>query len=400
MKRLISLILVFALLTGCTPAVTTENKTETVKNVTEKIEDKPLDESFDSVPEFDELSDPALLQYIEDVVYNNVVTDLNSEAYFIENVKATYISKEYLEEVGYNSQENIYFGYTLSELNESFQGTRYVFTLGENGETIVTEFQEYDNTYEKILKNIAVGTGVIFVCVTVSVVSGVMGAPAVSLIFAASAESATVMGLSSGVFSGVSAGVVKGFETGDINEALKEAALAGSEGFKWGAISGAISGGAGKTIELKGATLNGLTMNEAALIQKESKYPAELIKNFHSFDEYQVYKTSNLKPVKVNGKLALTQDIDWDFVGDIEDGRTNAQRVIDGLAPLDASGKSYEVHHIGQKSDSPFAILTNEQHKKNYSIIHKNTGTQASEIDRNTFSKEKREFWLSLLNNK
>lgn len=70
------------------------------------------------------------------------------------------------------------------------------------------------------------------------------------------------------MFSGVSAGVVKGIETGDLNESMKAAALAGSEGFKWGAISGTIAGGAGEAIALKGATLNGLTMNEAALIQK------------------------------------------------------------------------------------------------------------------------------------
>ena len=160
------------------------------------------------------------------------------------------------------------------------------------------------------------------------------------------------------MFSGVSAGVVKGIETGDLNESMKAAALAGSEGFKWGAISGTIAGGAGEAIALKGATLNGLTMNEAALIQRESKLPLEFIKNFHSMDEYTVLKNAGLTLSKVNGRMALTQNIDWDFIGDIEDGRTNAQRVIDGLAPLDQLGKPYELHHIGQMSDSPLAILT------------------------------------------
>ena len=307
------------------------------------------------------------------------------------------MSSDVLEEVAYNSQENIYFGYTLSELDSYFQGTRYVFTLGDDGQTVVTEFQKYDDTYDQILKNVAIGTGVILVCVTVSIVTYGAGAPAVSMIFAASAKTGTIMALSSGVFSGVSAGVVKGIETGDLNESMKAAALAGSEGFKWGAISGTIAGGAGEAIALKGATLNGLTMNEAALIQRESKLPLEFIKSFHSMDEYTVLKKGGLTLSKVNGRMALTQNIDWDFIGDIEDGRTNAQRVIDGLAPLDQSGKPYELHHIGQMSDSPLAILTNLQHKSNYSVLHANTGSTASNIDRNLFAKQKQDFWKALL---
>jgi hypothetical protein len=95
--------------------------------------------------------------------------------------------------------------------------------------------------------------------------------------------------------------------------------------------------------------------------------------------------------------MALIQQIDWDFVGDLNDGRTNAQRVLDGLSPLDPTGKPYELHHIGQKSDSPLAILTHFQHSKNYSVLHKNTGGSSSNIDRNLFAKEKQKFWESLL---
>jgi hypothetical protein len=67
---------------------------------------------------------------------------LDSEDYFVENVSAVYVSKEYLEELAFNSQSNIYFGCTLAELNELFQGSRYVFTLGEDGTTTVRELQE------------------------------------------------------------------------------------------------------------------------------------------------------------------------------------------------------------------------------------------------------------------
>ena len=397
MKRLIALILVCALLTGCTPQTNSDGiQEETTAPATSQPESS-YSFTEEEPPEFSDLNDANLLPYLEDSIYSELVTTLNSEDYFVENVNAIYISKEYLEEVAYNSQENIYFGYTLSELDSYFQGTRYVFTLGDDGQTVVTEFQKYDDTYDQILKNVAIGTGVILVCVTVSIVTYGAGAPAVSMIFAASAKTGTIMALSSGVFSGVSAGVVKGIETGDLNESMKAAALAGSEGFKWGAISGTIAGGSGEAIALKGATLNGLTMNEAAMIQRESKLPLEFIKNFHSMDEYTVLKNAGLTLSKVNGRMALTQNIDWDFIGDIEDGRTNAQRVIDGLAPLDQSGKPYELHHIGQMSDSPLAILANLQHKSNYSVLHANTGSTASNIDRNLFAEQRQDFLNDLL---
>lgn len=397
MKRLIALILACALLTGCTPQTNSDGIQEETTAPAKSQPESSYSFTEEEPPEFSDLNDVNLLPYLEDSIYSELVTALNSEDYFVENVNAIYISKEYLEEVAYNSQENIYFGYTLSELDSYFQGTRYVFTLGDDGQTVVTEFQKYDDTYDQMLKNVAIGTGVILVCVTVSIVTYGAGAPAVSMIFAASAKTGTIMALSSGVFSGVSAGVVKGIETGDLNESMKAAALAGSEGFKWGAISGTIVGGAGEAIALKGATLNGLTMNEAALIQRESKLPLEFIKSFHSMDEYNVLKKAGLTLSKVNGRMALTQNIDWDFIGDIEDGRTNAQRVIDGLSPLDQSGKPYELHHIGQMSDSPLAILTNLQHKSNYSVLHANTGSTASNINRNLFAKQKQDFWKALL---
>lgn len=397
MKRLIALILACALLTGCAPQTNSDGSQEETTTPATSQPESAYSFTEEEPPEFSDLNDVNLLPYLEDSIYSELVTALNSEDYFVENVNAIYISKEYLEEVAYNSQENIYFGYTLSELDSYFQGTRYVFTLGDDGQTVVTEFQKYDDTYDQILKNVAIGTGVILVCVTVSIVTYGAGAPAVSMIFAASAKTGTIMALSSGVFSGVSAGVVKGIETGNLNESMKAAALAGSEGFKWGAISGTIAGGAGEAIALKGATLNGLTMNEAALIQRESKLPLEFIKNFHSMDEYTVLKNAGLTLSKVNGRMALTQNIDWDFIGDIEDGRTNAQRVIDGLAPLDQSGKPYELHHIGQMSDSPLAILTNLQHKSNHSVLHANTGSTASNIDRNLFAKQRQDFWKALL---
>ena len=399
MKRLIALILICALLAGCTPQVT--NTPSDADISTDELPNVEYTMVPDKMPEFTGLEDAALLTYMEDSIYTELVATLDNENYFVENVSAVYISKEYLEEVAYNSQENIYFGHTLSELDAVFQGTRYVFTLGEDGQTAVTEFQEYDDTYEQIIKNVAIGTGVILVCVTVSVVTYGAGAPAVSLIFAASAKTGAIMGLSSGVFSGVSAGVVTGLETGDFEEAMKSAALAGSDGFKWGAISGAVAGGASETVKyskamsaLKGASLNGITTQQAAAIQMETGYPVSIIKQFHSMDEYLVYKNAGLKSQMVGGQLALVKDIDLNFKSDLGGTQvTNLERMRLGYAPIDpATGKAYQLHHIGQKADATLAVLTDAEHQGNASVL--NIIGKETEIDRNAFATIRKQFWM------
>jgi len=207
-------------------------------------------------PEFASLSDPALLQYVKDNIYSDLVDRFNSEDYIIEDISVIYVSEDYLEEVAYNSKANIYFGYTLKELDAQFQGTRYVFSLGKNGETVVEEFAAYDDIYDRVIKNVSMGTGVILACVTVSVVSGGVGAPAVSMIFASAAKTGTIYALSSGTISAVAAATIKGIQTGDFEEAKKAAALAGSESFKWGAITGVIVGGATKAVALYHNTSN------------------------------------------------------------------------------------------------------------------------------------------------
>ena len=346
---------------------------------------------------YSRLNDANLLRYVEDNVYQNAINALNSDEYFVENVKAVYISKEYIEELEYNSKKNIYFGYTLQELDEQFQGKKFYFTVGDNGETVVKEVESIsnDDSYSKIIKNVAIGTGVILICVTVSAVTAGAGAPAVSVIFAASAKSATTFALSSGAIGGVTAGIAKGIETGDVKESVKAGLLAGSEGFKWGAVSGAVVGGASKAVALKGATLNGLTMNEAAVIQKEFGYPLDVIKQFSSMDQYKICKDTGLTTQMVNDKLALVRDIDLKFVDD--KGRTNLERMQKGLAALDPNtGLSYELHHVGQKMDSTLAILTESEHMQggNNSLWH--TIGKASEIDRTIFDKERVVFWKSM----
>ena len=395
MKRIIALFLCAAIfLTSCSQSQPQETNPDSTPDNTSSETVEPVVWE-DAEPHYNALDDTLLLAHIEDLIYADTITALDSEEYFVESVNAVYISKEYLEEVAFNSQSNIYFGYTLDELNALFQGTRYIFTLGENGNTTVQELQEIEDVNtETILKNVAIGTGVILVCVTVSVVSAGVGAPAVSMIFAVSATTAETMALSSAAFGGISAGIVRGIQTGDFNEAIEAAALSGSEGFKWGAFTGAVLGGTGEAFLLKAATQNGLTMNQAAIIQADSGLPIDVISQMHSLDEYLVYKDAGLKPIMVNGRTALVQNIDLDYISQLPDGTevTNLVRMQRGYAPLDpATGKAYQLHHIGQKADATLAVLTESQHQGNAAIL--NIFGKESEIVRPEFATTRKEFW-------
>jgi hypothetical protein len=164
MKRILAILLAFTMaLTACAP-VSKETEAAVISDVhTEEVSaaesgtksgvdddlvaESELDEEENAalVSNFTGLDDPNLLQYVEDSVYADLVDEFASEDYIIENVAATYVSKEYLEELSYNSQSNIFFGYTLAELDAQFQGTRYVFTLDDNGQTVVQAFEAYDD---------------------------------------------------------------------------------------------------------------------------------------------------------------------------------------------------------------------------------------------------------------
>ena len=354
----------------------------------------PVEFDWEDDIKFTGMADENLPAYIEDSVYTQLITELDSTEFFVENVSAVYVSQEYLQELAYNSQSNVFFGYSLAELDEYFQGTRYVFTLGADGQTTVEPLQIVeDSTYDQMIKNVAIGTGVILVCVTVSVVSAGAGAPAVSMIFAVAAKSGAICALSGATISGVTSAVVKGYQTGDLNEALKAGALGATEGYKWGAISGALTGGAGEAWGLYSATGNGLTMNEVAVIQQESGYPLSLIRQFHTVEEYTVFRDAGLQAQMLGGKLTLVRtDIDLYNVFD-EYGRNNFARMSQGLNPIDGAGRPFEWHHIGQTNDATLSLLTSVEHDNG--ALH---GFKVvSEIDRGAFAEYKKTLNKALL---
>lgn len=119
----------------------------------------------------------------------------------------------------------------------------------------------------------------------------------------------------------------------------------------------------------------------------------------HSLDEYLVYKNAQLSPMMVNGRTALIQNIDLNYISQLPDGSevTNLVRMQRGYAPIEpATGKAYQLHHIGQRADGTLAVLTERQHQGNAAIL--NIFGKESEIIRPEFAATRKAFWEYLGN--
>lgn len=250
-KFLVGLLALSVFLSGCSvpensaiDVVTTTSEVSTTSEVPEEAAEL----------NFASYGDSDYLQYVEDQFFASAESEFSSDDYAIEDVTATYVSREYLDELAYNSQENIYFGYTLSEIEAQFQDTSYVFSLGNDSQTEVRAKENYDDSFDRITQNVAIGVGIILISVSISLLAAPAGATTVATVFAVSAKSGTVGAITSAAAGALVSGAVTAVETGDLKAALKNAAIAGSEGLKWGALTGVVGGGINKALPLRGGS--------------------------------------------------------------------------------------------------------------------------------------------------
>ena len=140
-----------------------------------------------------------------------------------------------------------------------------------------------------------------------------------------------------------------------------------------------------------------LTAEQKKEIKEKTSWSDEIIDSIGSVEEAEIYMNAGLVEGEVNGKKCLIRnDIDLDQKD--EDGITNRERMERGRPPITKNGEEVELHHIGQKPDSPLAELTMEEHRGagNDTILHDKT--KETEIDRNEFGKERREHWKDRVN--
>lgn len=157
----------------------------------------------------------------------------------------------------------------------------------------------------------------------------------------------------------------------------------------------------GKRSETTETKTEGLTEEEKAKIKEETGWSDEIIENIKNMKQYEILRNAGLIEVEINGrKCLIKENIDLDYTD--EDGVSNRDRIARGLAPLDSkTGKPLELHHLGQKADSPLVELTEEEHrtgeyedgKKNQSLWHDNTVETEVHGEGNNWDQERKAHW-------
>jgi len=153
----------------------------------------------------------------------------------------------------------------------------------------------------------------------------------------------------------------------------------------------------------KPGNLEGLSNLEKKKIKLETGWSNEIIENIQNMKQYEILKGAGLKETEINGrKCLIKENIELDYTD--EDGISNRDRIARGLAPIDSkTGKPLELHHLGQKADSPLVELTEEEHrtgeyekgKKNQSLWHDNTKETEVHGEGNSWDQERKAHWKS-----
>lgn len=138
-------------------------------------------------------------------------------------------------------------------------------------------------------------------------------------------------------------------------------------------------------------------------VKRLTGWSDEIVNAIRSEEEAEIYIRAGLREARVGGRPALVQPrIDPDYVmpewwvnkyGESWRGWSNSDLMGEGYPPHDVNGDPYELHHIGQLTDSPLAELTWAQHHDggNFKVLH--TFDDYSDIGRGAFSHEKNDYW-------
>ena len=125
--------------------------------------------------------------------------------------------------------------------------------------------------------------------------------------------------------------------------------------------------------------------------------------------EADIYvKEAGLVAKNVNGKRALVKEFTPEILNYKREvagqTMTNLEAMKEGYAAIDPVTKeAFELHHIGQKVDSPLAVLTKKEHtgKNNYSILHDSSIADGdgvhSIISKTEWAKQRSEFWKAFV---
>ncbi len=150
---------------------------------------------------------------------------------------------------------------------------------------------------------------------------------------------------------------------------------------------------------------NGFNRQEATqdYIRNNNIVSPELGAFINNYDEIKYYESKFYREVNWNFRRALIIDIEPDYFSESAQ-MTNRQLIQAGKSPR-VPGKDhveFHIHHIGQKSNSPFAIIPGDVHLKQYSVFHTSISKgikveNEEDVHDDLFKAHKKAFWLRYL---
>lgn len=206
-------------------------------------EEPAAQETVQTTEDNRKISDAGFVENLQDSVYNLIVDDLdesgNTQQVEVKEVKAVYLSKEYIEQYSFNSKETKFFGSTLGELEAKFGDQKYVFDIDENGKTVCHAVNDFDNTFEQVSEVALLGTGVILISVTIACASG--AAPVTALVACTGPTASAITANAPQIAVLAASSAVAIFDNGDVGDAAKDIAFDTGSDFIMQAIGGTVA---------------------------------------------------------------------------------------------------------------------------------------------------------------
>lgn len=145
-----------------------------------------------------------------------------------------------------------------------------------------------------------------------------------------------------------------------------------------------------------------LSDQERTSFKTETGWSDAIIDNISKVRQCEILLEAGLIEVEIDGRTCLIKEnIDLDYTD--EDGISNRDRMERGAPPLDDTGKPIELHHLGQKVDSPLVELTESEHrtgdyingKKNQSLWHDSSVKTEVHGEGNNWEQERKAHWIA-----
>lgn len=168
---------------------------------------------------FTGINDPALRDYLSEKI-TLLLGDTLSEDMEVVSVETKYLSKEYLEELRYNSEMNVFFGYTAAELSEMLSGDMVYLTIDQDGEVSAQEVQEGEKKdyLQKLIHIVSDPRSIMLISVVLKKVH--TGNPIADVILSVCADTAEEYAASGDVLSSVVSGLSENISDPDVIDYL------------------------------------------------------------------------------------------------------------------------------------------------------------------------------------